>query len=230
MVREFSINERFGLLNDMASMVVVGATPSLIVTGEGGLGKTHAIKQTISDYGMTSDDYVFFKGYSTARGLYETLYDNNGRLIVFDDCDSVLEDKTAVNILKSALDSYDDREISWMSKAKGDAYPNKFKFDGRIIFISNKSKSSIDNAVLTRSLTVDLGMTPEDKIQRMEAIIENVLPDYSEDVKRMALDFLDSVKDNVSINMRMFIMVSKMVVNFPDRWRDMAAYMVTTAK
>lgn len=229
MVREFSINERFSLLNDMASMVVVGATPSLIVTGEGGLGKTHAIKQTIAEFGLSEGDYVFYKGYSTARGLYETLYDNSDKLIVFDDCDSVLEDKTAVNILKSALDSYDEREISWMSKAKGDAYPNKFKFEGRIIFISNKAKSSIDNAVLTRSLTVDLGMSPEDKIERMQAILENVLPDYSDKVKQDALNFLDSVKDKVSINMRMLIMVTKMVVNFPDRWESMATYMISNA-
>jgi hypothetical protein len=199
------------------------------VTGEGGLGKTHAIKQTIQDFGLTESDYVFYKGYSTARGLYETLYDNSDKLIVFDDCDSVLEDKTALNILKSALDSYDDREISWMSKAKGDAYPNKFKFQGRIIFISNKSKSSIDNAVLTRSLTVDLGMSPEDKIERMQAILENVLPDYSDKVKQDALDFLDSVKDKVSINMRMLIMVTKMAVSFPDRWQSMATYMVSNA-
>lgn len=224
---EFGINERFGLLNDMASMVVVGATPSLIVTGEGGLGKTHAIKQTIQEFGLADSDYVFYKGYSTARGLYETLYDNSDKLIVFDDCDSVLEDKTALNILKSALDSYDEREISWMSKSKGDTYPNKFKFQGRIIFISNKSKSSIDNAVLTRSLTVDLGMSPEDKVERMSAIIDNVLPEYCREIKIEALNFLDSVKDKVSINMRMFIMVTKMAVNFPDRWEAMATYMVT---
>jgi hypothetical protein len=208
-------------------MVVGNVTPSLIVTGEGGLGKTHSVTQAIEAGGLEKAEYVFFKGYSTARGLYNTLYDNNGKLIVFDDCDSVLEDKAAVNILKSALDSYEKRTISWMAKMnKSDEYPQQFDFTGRVIFISNKSKDKIDEAVLTRSLTVDLTMTPDDKVARMSAILPSILPQYDIAVKQEALDFLSSVKDEVSINMRMLIMVSKMRLQFPDTWRDLASYMV----
>jgi len=202
-------------------------TPSLIVTGEGGLGKTHSVTQAIEAGGLEKAEYVFFIGYSTDRGLYNTLYDNNGKLIVFDDCDSVLEDKAAVNILKSALDSYEKRTISWMAKMnKSDEYPQQFDFTGRVIFISNKSKDKIDEAVLTRSLTVDLTMTPDDKVARISAILPSILPQYDIAVKQEALDFLSSVKDEVSINMRMLIMVSKMRLQFPDTWRDLASYMV----
>jgi len=223
----FDINQRFGFLGDLTSMVVNGITPSLIVTGEGGLGKTHSVTKTIESNDLDDSDFVFFKGYSTARGLYNTLYDNNGKLIVFDDCDSVLEDKVALNILKSALDSYDKRTISWMAKMnKNDEYPQQFDFTGRVIFISNKSKDKIDEAILTRSLTVDLTMTPDDKVARMEAILESVLPEIGIRAKQDALRFLESVKDDVSINMRMLIMVSKMRVQFPDTWRDLATYMV----
>ncbi len=223
----FDINQRFGFLGDLTSMVVNGITPSLIVTGEGGLGKTHSVAKTIESNDLDDSDFVFFKGYSTARGLYNTLYDNNGKLIVFDDCDSVLEDKVALNILKSALDSYDKRTISWMAKMnKNDEYPQQFDFTGRVIFISNKSKDKIDEAILTRSLTVDLTMTPDDKVARMEAILESVLPEIGMRAKQDALRFLESVKDDVSINMRMLIMVSKMRVQFPDTWRDLATYMV----
>ena len=94
--------------------------PSLVVTGGPGNGKSHTIIKTVQENGLIeSDHYVVFKGYSTARGLYNTLYDHNGKLIIFDDCDSVLEDKTSLNILKSALDSYDKRTISWMAKLCG---------------------------------------------------------------------------------------------------------------
>jgi hypothetical protein len=165
-------------------MVIYDVTPSLIVTGEGGLGKTHSVSQAIDVTGLQDNEYVFFKGYSTARGLYNTLYDNNGKLIIFDDCDSVLEDKIAVNILKSALDSYETRKKSWMAKMnKNDEYPQQFDFTGRIIFISNKTKSSIDGAILSRSLTVDLTMTPDEKIERMTTILPNILPQYDNDVK-----------------------------------------------
>jgi len=223
----FTINQRFEFLGNLTSMVIDGVTPSLIVTGEGGLGKTHSITQSIKNSDLISDDYVFFKGYSTARGLYNALYDNNSRLIIFDDCDSVLEDKVALNILKSALDSYERRTITWMAKMnKNDEYPQQFDFTGRIIFISNKSKESMNDAILSRSLTVDLTMTPSDKIERMSAILGSILPEYTLEAKTEALDFLKTVKDEVSLNMRMLIMVTKMRATYPSNWRDMAKYMV----
>jgi hypothetical protein len=223
----FTISQRFEFLGNLAQMVIGGITPSLIVTGEGGLGKTHSITQSIKDTDMTESDYVFFKGYSTARGLYNTLFDNNGKLIVFDDCDSVLEDKVALNILKSALDSYETRTISWMAKMnKNDDYPQQFDFTGRIIFISNKSKEDMNEAILSRSLTVDLTMTPSDKIERMGSILDSILPEYTLEAKTEALDFLKIFKDEVSLNMRMLIMVTKMRATYPDNWRDMAKYML----
>jgi hypothetical protein len=223
----FTINQRFEFLGNLTQMVIGGVTPSLIIVGEGGLGKTHSVTQTIKANDVEEDCYIFLKGYSTARGLYNTLYDNNGKLIIFDDCDSVLEDKVAINILKSALDSYERRTISWMAKMnKSDEYPQQFDFTGRIIFISNKSKEKIDEAIRTRSLTVDLTMTPDDKIERMGSILGSILPEYSIEVKKQALDFLKTVKDDVSLNMRMLIMVTKMASTYPDTWRGLASYMV----
>ena len=225
----FSINKRFEILTDLTSMVVNNITPSLIVTGEGGLGKTFTVTKAIEDMGLSNDNFVFFKGYSTARGLYNTLYDNNGKLIVFDDCDSVLEDKVAINILKSALDSYDKREISWMANMrKGDEYPQQFEFTGRIIFISNKSKDKIDGAILSRSLVVDLSMTPAEKIERMRTIVPNILPGFSDEVKEDALWFLDNNKEKYDINMRTLIMVSKMRYSFPETWSELATFMINS--
>jgi hypothetical protein len=226
MKETFSINERFEFLNDLTSMVVTGVTPSLVVTGPGGNGKTNSVKRTISDNQLSDNEFVFFKGYSTARGLYNTLYDNNGKLIIFDDCDSVLEDKVSKNILKSALDSYEERTISWSKMTKADEYPTQFNFTGRIIFISNKSKDSIDGALKSRSLMVDLTMTPEEKIERLTYILPNILPEYDMETKELALNFLDSVKNDVDINIRTFIMVTKMCKSFPDNWRKLASYSV----
>jgi len=225
----FSINQRFTFLNNLTSMVINHITPSLIVTGEGGLGKTHSVSQSIDTAGLNNHEFVFFKGYSTARGLYNTLYDNNGKLIIFDDCDSVLEDKVAVNILKSALDSYESRTISWMAKMnKNDEYPQQFDFTGRIIFISNKTKASIDGAILSRSLTVDLTMTPDEKIERMSTILPNILPQYDNEVKQEALNFLNENKESANLNMRTLIMVIKMRFSNPENWTDMASYMLNS--
>lgn len=223
----FNINQRFNFLQDLTSMVVMGNTPSLIVTGEGGLGKTHTVTSTIREMNLDESEWVTFKGYSTARGLYNTLFDHNGKLIVFDDCDSVLEDKVALNILKSALDSYETRQITWMAKMnKSDEYPNQFNFTGRVIFISNKDRQKIDGAILSRSLTVDLSMTPQEKIERMSFILNRILPDFPLDVKLDALNFLDLNKDKAQLNLRTLIMVSKIRRQFTQNWQDLATYMI----
>lgn len=224
---EFNINQRFEFLKNLTNMVICDISPSLIVTGEGGIGKTYSITSTIGESFLENSQWVQFKGFSTARGLYNTLFDNNGKLIVFDDCDSVLEDKVAINILKSALDSYDTRTISWMSKMnKSDEYPNQFNFTGRIIFISNKSKESIDQAILSRSLTVDLSMTFSEKIERMSHILENILPEMPMVIKKESLEFLGELKDNKNLTIRSLITVCKIRNTFSDTWKDMAKYMI----
>jgi hypothetical protein len=224
---DFSINERFGFLGNLTTMVVADLTPSLLVTGTAGIGKTHSVTKTIEQNNLTQNDFLFIKGYSTARGLYNTLYDNNGKLIIFDDCDSVLEDKVAINILKSALDSYEKRTITWSARmTKGDVYPQSFDFTGRIIFISNKSKDKIDKAILSRSLTVDLSMTADEKIERMEFILENILPDYEMEIKQDAINFLKENKDCANLNLRTLIMVSKVRLFDPTNWQNLSRYML----
>jgi hypothetical protein len=111
---------------------------------------------------------------------------------------------------------------------KNDEYPQQFDFTGRIIFISNKSKSSIDGAILSRSLTVDLTMTPDEKIERMTTILPNILPEYSDEVKTEALNFLNENKEGSNINMRTLIMVIKMASSNPDTWKSMASYMLNS--
>ena len=84
----------------------------------------------------------------------------------------------------------------------------------------------MDEAVLSRSLTVDLSMTSTEKIERMEFILEDILPDYDMDVKTDALNFLTINKDNCQLNMRTLIMISKMRRTFPDTWTNLANFMI----
>lgn len=58
---KFHINKRFDILTDFTTMVVNDITPSLIVTGEGGLGKTFIIKKTIQDSDLSKMILSFSK-------------------------------------------------------------------------------------------------------------------------------------------------------------------------
>ena len=151
----FNINERFQILEDFVDMVATRTIPSAIVTGEGGLGKSHTVLKALKKAGMLNLDdaeigarfdeglsrkaFVVVKGFSTAKGLYRTLFENRNRVIIFDDCDSVLKDPVAANLLKAALDSYDKRIITWNAEGLGDDadLPRSFLFNGGVVFISN---------------------------------------------------------------------------------------------
>jgi hypothetical protein len=226
-IERIDINERFEYLQDLTTMVVIEEAPSLILVGEGGLGKTYSVSKAIKDNGLYEGNWISFKGYSTPRGLFNALYDNNGKLIVFDDCDSILEDKVSLNILKSALDSYEKRTISWMAKMnKNDDYPQQFEFTGRIIFISNKAKEKIDGAILSRSLVIDLSMTPKEKVERMRFILDDIMPEYPRAIKLDALNFLENNKENTNLNMRTLITVSKVRKSFPNKWERLAGFLL----
>jgi hypothetical protein len=169
------------------------------------------------------------KGYSTAKGLYRTLFENNKSVIVFDDCDAVLKDPVALNILKSALDSYGKRIISWNADMRDDDLPRSFNFEGRVIFISNMDQTKIDQAIRSRSMMIDLSMTTTQKIDRMEYIakLPEFLPEYDADVKTDALALIRAIKDDVKeVSLRTLIAVSKVRASNKD-WKDLATYMLT---
>lgn len=226
---EFDILERFSFMSKMTKMVINNVTPSLLITGEGGLGKTFTVMKEVTDAGLEDEiDYTVVKGFSTARGLFNTLYENSDKLVIFDDCDSILKDATAVNLLKAALDSYEKRIITWNAQSWDESRPNKFEFTGKIIFISNLTQNKVDQAVKSRALRVDLSMTLDEKIRRMDSILEHVLPEYNMDLKKDALDFLNENKEKASeLNMRTLLQVSKIRATFPDDWKGVAMYTLT---
>ena len=171
----YGINERFDFVEKLVTMVASGVQPSAVITGEGGLGKTYTVTKTLEAHGYkdisdlaefqvgtivnTRKCFTMVKGYSTAKGLYRTLFENNKSVIVFDDCDAVLKDPIALNLLKGALDSYGKRIISWNADMKDDDLPRSFNFEGRVIFISNMEQDRIDQAIRSRSMMIDLSMT-----------------------------------------------------------------------
>jgi len=208
----------FSNLRNLTRMVGKGLQPSLVVTGMAGMGKTHVVKQTLEDLGLTeSEDFVHFKGRATAAGLYITLYENSDKIVVLDDCDSVFKDDDAVNILKGALDSYDTRRISYItSRELKDAYlnpvPRQFEFTGKIIFISNIPQGKIDDAIKSRSFIQDISMNTEQVFTRMEQLMKTIEPKIKTEHKMQALSIMKALHakyDGVSINLRSFIKASR---------------------
>ena len=208
----FDINERYNHLETFVDMVIDGVVPSVIVCGEAGLGKSHTVFERFEKKGMKKDtDYVILKGYSTPKALYRTLYENCSNTIVLDDIDSVLKDEVSLNILKAALDSYSERVITWNSMSfRDDGTPTSFEFRGQIVFITNKSLDTLNGAVKSRALAVDVTMNTEEKIKRMREISKNMLPEISLSTKNKVIDFIeDNAKVVKELNFRTLIKAIK---------------------
>jgi Cdc6-like AAA superfamily ATPase len=238
----FTVADRFSFVEQLTEMVARGTSPSAIVTGEGGIGKTFTITKVLKDNGFLSADdsasvhlpsnkvFVSVKGYSTPYALYRTLFENQDRVIIFDDCDSILSDAVAINLLKAALDSYSKRVVCWQSEVKGSDLPTSFIFNGGVIFISNKSLTALDQAVRSRALCVDLSMNADQKLERMGHLVEDktFLPELSHKVK---LDALNMIRDNLTkvrnLNLRTLIQVSKIRANADAKqWQKLALYVM----
>jgi len=141
----------------------------------------------------------------------------------------VLKDPVALNLLKGALDSYGKRIISWNADMRDEDLPRSFNFEGRVIFISNMDQDKIDQAIRSRSMMIDLSMTTDQKIDRMEHIAESpeFLPEYDRAIKQDALALIREVKDEASeISLRTLISVSKIRASNKD-WKDLARYVLT---
>jgi Cdc6-like AAA superfamily ATPase len=210
--------EMFTNLARLTKMVGRGIQPSLVVTGGAGTGKTHLVKQTLSDMGLVeSTDFVHFKGRATQAGLFITLYENSDKIIVLDDCDSVFKDDDAVNILKGALDSYDSRKISYItSKSLKDTYgaeiPRHFEFTGRIIFISNIDQSKLDEAIRSRSFVADIDMTQDQMFTRIEQLMPNMetrIPIVAKEQALQLMKELNAEFNGLDVNLRSFIKAAR---------------------
>lgn len=210
-------------LKKYVDMVIANEQPSLVITGSPGVGKTFLVTKELESKGLVKDkDWVHIKGRSTAAGLYIALYENKDKILLIDDCDSVFKNDDAVSILKSALDSYDVREISWLvgkplvSPSTGQKLPTKFIFNGGAIFISNLPQKKIDYAVKSRSFVLEVALTPEDMLKRMENELPNVYPHIPLPIRKMALKLIESsykTTENLELSMRSLIKAIKILEN-----------------
>jgi hypothetical protein len=241
---EFSINERFTIMTDYVEMVAQRQLASALITGEGGLGKTFTVMKTLRDTGLKDVSkmdigarfdgqrgYVVVKGYSTAKGLFRTLYDNRNQIVVFDDCDSILKDPNAVNLLKAALDSYDVRMVTWNAEGWGsdEDLPKTFEFEGGVIFISNLPRHKIPQAIRSRAIPADVSMTRAEVIERMHEIVKSdeFMPEFDGEHKQDALAFVAEHAENpmvTELNLRSLVNVVKVREAKPAHWKRLGLY------
>jgi hypothetical protein len=241
------IRERFDILHEMTKATVTGDIRAMIVSGPPGVGKSFGVEQEI-DKATMFDKLAgkrlraeVVKGSATPIGLYQTLYkySDENCVVVFDDCDSILLDDVALNLLKGALDSGKKRKISWLSESSSlrrEGIPDSFEFKGSAIFITNlkfdkmKSQKLRDHldALQSRCHYLDLTLdTMRDKILRIKQIAKDgvLFADYDFEpcVQDEIIDFMNDNQNRLrEMSLRMAIKIADLRKSFPGNWKRMA--------
>jgi hypothetical protein len=240
------IRERFEILDEMTKAAVAGDVRAMIVSGPPGVGKSYGVEKIVEAaclFDKISGKRLraeVVKGSATALGLYQTLYKYSDRncVLVFDDCDSILLDDVALNLLKGALDSGKKRKISWLSDSsvlRREGVPDSFNFNGTVIFITNlkfdkmKSQKLRDHldALQSRCHYLDLTLdTMRDKILRIKQIANDgqLFEEYEFDAETQE-EIIDFMTHNATrfreMSLRMAIKIADLRKSFPLKWKAM---------
>jgi hypothetical protein len=240
------LTERFDILTEMTKAVKRGDIRAMIVSGPPGVGKSHNVEAVLQKDGLfdtlgeRKPRFEVVKGAMSSIGLYTKLYEFSDakNVLVFDDCDDILQEELSLNILKGALDSSQRRFISWNTDSRilrSEGVPDRFEFKGSAIFITNikfehvrskKLRSHLD-ALESRCHYMDLEMdTNREKLLWIRQITNQGMLDHFEFepvVREELLDFIVENQDSLrELSLRMVLKVAQLRKAMPIVWKAYA--------
>jgi hypothetical protein len=240
------IANRFAILDEMADAVAQSKVRAMIVSGPPGIGKSYGVEKALEKQNMFLDiagdkrKFEMVKGAMSAIGLYKKLYEfkDKGCVCCFDDCDAILYDDLALNLLKAALDTTPKRTLHWNTESRvlqNEGMPNSFEFNGGVIFITNikfdnvRSKKLQDHLAALQSRCHYLDLTIDSMKDRMLRIRQicgiGMLDKYKmpEGLQEELIQFIYDNKHKLrEISLRMVLKIADLWKMAPDRWRELA--------
>ena len=240
------IAARFSILDEMADAVATSKVRAMIVSGPPGIGKSYGVEKALEKQNMFQDiagdkrKFEMVKGAMSAIGLYKKLYEHSakGHVVCFDDCDAILYDDLALNLLKAALDTTPRRTLHWNTESRtlmAEGMPNSFEFNGGVIFITNikfdnvKSKKLQDHlaALQSRCHYLDLSVhSMKDRMLRIRQICRaGMLEKYAmpKDTEEDLIQFIFANKHKLrEISLRMVLKVADLWKMSPDNYKMLA--------
>jgi len=243
---EAKLQDRFEALEIMSEATGRGINRALIVSGPAGLGKSYTVEAKMAELESKGHHVTYIKGYVRPLALYKLLYETRfpNSVLVFDDSDSIFHDDVSMNLLKGACDSTDRRVLHWLSRSlereedeDGESIPEKFEFEGSIIFITNYDFDSLIasgnklaphfEALVSRSHYLDLAMkTKMDYLVRIKQVVRGGMlrqRGFNETDTILIMQFIESNVDRLrELSLRMVVKLSGLYKMDRVNWQKLA--------
>ena len=243
---ETKLKDRFDALEIMADATGRGINRSLIVSGPAGLGKSFTVEQKMAELEGKGKHITYIKGYVRPLALYKLLYETRhpNAVLVFDDSDSIFHDDVSMNLLKGACDSTDRRVLHWLSRSlenetdeDGDSVPDRFEFEGSIIFITNYDFDTMIQsgaklaphfeALVSRSHYLDLAMkTKMDYVVRIKQVVRGGMlksRGFNEIDTVLIMQFIENNVERLrELSLRMAVKIAGLYKMDKSNWQKLA--------
>ncbi len=155
----------------------------LIVVSRGGLGKTFIAEEALTEHGP-----ITFTGHVTPLGMYKELNQRNKEekdfIVIFDDVDTLMLNKTNVALLKQLCDTREDKTIRYFTTSPIlRDLPTEFETSCKVLMLMNdiKTEDKNLNALLTRAHFINFDPPDTEVIRYMKTFgTDKEILDYIE--------------------------------------------------
>jgi len=254
------ITKTFKYIETLTAAAQKNQVRALIISGPAGVGKSYGVETTLDRMNFQHtlakrpEKFEMITGGTSAIGLYIKLWDNRqeGKLIVFDDCDTALFDELQLNMLKAAMDTKKKRRICWMKESnalkgggdeQGENIPNAFVFEGSIVFLTNLKFDKFGNrkigahleAIMSRVHYLDLCLdSRREQLLRVKQVVGEGMLDNRNLGKKLEDEVVNYVYDNVDylqeLSLRTVLKVADLAAIDTKTWEETADFTVLSHK
>src|SRR5262245_36382821 len=167
------LDGKLKLVEDLVIRVADGLEHGFYLHGEGGIGKSHLVFNTLDREGFP---YHTFNSRMTAKGLFRTLQRHPDAVVVLEDMERLTNDKDAQGVLRSALSATQgkSRIVTWITADD----PEEFEFRGGLIMTANRPLADLPElrAVESRIAVLRFEVTQEELQAQIRRIASGGFP------------------------------------------------------
>lgn len=200
--------EHIKLINNYVDVLLNTDVNSFILKGPAGMSKTSSVLERISVGGLEEGKhYVYYSGYMTPLKLYESLMKcrilEEPKLLIFDDIDAIVKNKTSLAILKSALSEARGKRIVTYESSTSKIDVNSFEFTGKVIIILNNVTNNKDvEPLLDRGIFYDMTIDPVALSQYINENFDSIASDIKKEERAGIWDKIKRFVDYPKFSLR----------------------------